>query len=178
MSYFWDDNDYTQEGTKEILNYFFNRFIFQDLQDDKEFQEKDIDFRFINNQNKDDIRLVEIKCDSYISGNIFIETISNNSKGTLGCILKTESDYLFYYFRRWGRLYIFKTEPLKQWTLKNEDKNRFKISHPVTHNRYENTLYYGTGMVVPLDTLINELPDESYSIVEMKNESVKEEKRI
>lgn len=170
MGNFYDDNDFTQKGTNEILEYFSDRFDFVDLQYEKEWQEKDVDFQFDSKKDIWDSRLVEIKCDSYVSGNIFIETVSNNNKGTLGCILKTESDYLFYYFTQWKRLYIFKTKALQKWTLENKDKNRFRVSHPVTHDRYGNTMYYGTGMIVPLNTLIKELPDKSVSIIEMEKE--------
>ena len=51
---------------------------------------------------------VEAKADKVISSNIFFETISNKEKNTLGCMLKTEADYIFYYFIAFKELYILK----------------------------------------------------------------------
>ena len=39
---------------------------------------------------------LEVKFDSYDTGNIFLETQSNDKKKTLGCIEKSNADFLFY----------------------------------------------------------------------------------
>ena len=48
---------------------------------------------------------VEAKADKVPSSNIFFETISNKEKNTLGCMLKTEADYVFYYFLAYKEFY-------------------------------------------------------------------------
>ena len=67
-----------------------------DVTKDDIYREKDIDF--ITYMKNGDVITVEAKADKVISSNIFFETISNKEKNTLGCMLKTEADYIFYYF--------------------------------------------------------------------------------
>ena len=55
-----------------------------------EYQSKDIDFlvEFINGETKS----IEVKTDTYISKNIFFETMSNKENNVLGCMYKSEAD--------------------------------------------------------------------------------------
>ena len=61
---------------------------------------------------------VEAKADKVPSSNIFFETISDIEKNTLGCMYKTEADYVFYYFIAFKELYILKREPYVNWFKK------------------------------------------------------------
>ena len=72
-----------------------------DVQDEKEYQIKDIDLLWTTESGGEDYdtaKTIEVKTDFYTTGNFFFETVSNVKKNTLGCFLKTEADFLFYYF--------------------------------------------------------------------------------
>lgn len=89
-----------------------------DVTKDDIYREKDIDF--ITYMKNGDVITVEAKADKVISSNIFFETISNKEKNTLGCMLKTEADYIFYYFIAFKELYILKREQYVNWVKKEK----------------------------------------------------------
>ena len=89
-----------------------------DVTEDDIYQEKDIDF--ILNMKNGKVITVEAKADKVPSSNIFFETISNKEKNTLGCMLKTEADYVFYYFLAYKELYILKRKQYVNWVKKEK----------------------------------------------------------
>ena len=113
-----------------------------DVQDDKAYQTKDIDLLW-SIQPDDKELTVEVKTDTYSSGNFFFETISNVSKNTLGCFLKTEADFIFYYFINMGQLYVLDTGLIQKWFLDN--KTRYNEKKIGTDN-----LYQSKGYAIPI----------------------------
>ena len=89
-----------------------------DVTEDDIYQKKDIDF--ILNMKNGKVITVEAKADKVPSSNIFFETISNKEKNTLGCMLKTEADYVFYYFLAYKELYILKRKQYVNWVKKEK----------------------------------------------------------
>ena len=89
-----------------------------DVTEDDIYQEKDIDF--ILNMKNGKVITVEAKADKVPSSNIFFETISNKEKNTLGCMLKTEADYVFYYCLAYKELYILKRKQYVNWVKKEK----------------------------------------------------------
>ncbi len=74
---------------------------------------------------------IEIKADRWHeTGNFFFETLSNREKGTPGCFLYTEADFLFYYFPEPRTLYILPMLRTRQWFL--ADFERFKEREATT----------------------------------------------
>ena len=59
----------------------------------KKYQEEDIDFLVYLNEGKK--VSIEVKCDSYKSGNLYYETKSCVEFNTIGCLEKTKADYIF-----------------------------------------------------------------------------------
>ena len=87
---------------------------------------------------------VEIKTDTYKTGNMFFETISNEEYQTKGCLMKTNADFLFYYFPNYqnGVLYIFQMKAFRKFVLDNLSLFR--------ERRVTNTTHTSLGYVVPL----------------------------
>ncbi|MEI4282541.1 hypothetical protein [Tetragenococcus halophilus] len=75
-----------------------------DVRDDRNYQKIDVDYQ-VRMANGTELG-VEVKTDSYKSGNIFYETVSAEEVASRGCLDKTQADYLFYYFINLDRLYI------------------------------------------------------------------------
>lgn len=114
------------------------------VEDVKTFRDKDIDVvAFLKNGKRCDI---EIKADTYTSGNIFYETISCVEKDTPGCMIKTQADFLFYYFLKTSELYIIKMKEYREWFNKN--RNYFCKTH-ITNTRYDNSNFTSQGFLVP-----------------------------
>ena len=92
-----------------------------DVSQNKDYQNKDIDF-LVKLKNGEYIS-VELKTDTYDTGNIFYEAISNKEHNVLGCMIKSKAKCLFYYFIKTKELYIIDFKAYKKWV--NENNQRF-----------------------------------------------------
>lgn len=122
-----------------------NGYVVFDVSNIKSYQEKDIDLLMYNKYDKTQFK-IEIKSDTYLSPNYFAETISNISKNTLGCWLKTKSDYIFYYFEKNKELHIIPTKKAQEYVLKRY--NKLKSVKVATKNDSGKILYYTEGKLV------------------------------
>ena len=128
-----------------------------DVSDDKFYQKQDVDFvvNFTNGKQA----LIEIKTDTYKTGNMFFETISNEEYQTKGCLMKTNADFLFYYFSNYqnGVLYIFKMKAFRKFVLDNLPHFR--------ERRVTNTTHTSIGYIVPLSYIENNFAEyKKYSV--------------
>ncbi len=128
-----------------------------DVSEDKSYQKQDIDFvvNFTNGRQS----LVEIKTDTYKTGNMFFETISNEEYQTKGCLMKTNADFLFYYFPNYqnGVLYIFKMKAFRKFVIDH-------LSH-FRQRRVTNTTHTSIGYIVPLSYIENNFMEyKKYSV--------------
>lgn len=140
-----------------ILEFHPNVASITDVSDDKFYQKQDVDFvvNFTNGKQA----LIEIKTDTYKTGNMFFETISNEEYQTKGCLMKTNADFLFYYFSNYqnGVLYIFKMKAFRKFVLDN-------LSH-FRQRRVTNTTHTSIGYIVPLSYIENNFSEyKKYSV--------------
>lgn len=152
---FYSKDAQTQKGTKDIVDYFSNWYFIIDVQDEEEYQKKDIDLIVLDKQDIHDVHTVEIKCDSYgkKSSNYFAETISNKNKNTLGCWLITESDYIAYYFPDLRELHMIKTKSAQEWTKEHlEELPKRQLS---TGDGHGNVYYKSEGVLINRQVLID-----------------------
>ena len=135
-----------QKGTIDVVN----------VEDDKYFQEKDIDLLWIKDRNGEKVvRKIEIKGDRYhYTGNYFIETISNVNSCSPGCFLYSEADYLFYYFVFIKELHILPMERIRKWFLANQ--HRFELKKLSTKIN-QKVVYKSYGKVVPKSIVLEEV---------------------
>lgn len=110
-----------------------------------QYQKHDIDVIVITNDSKE-IKY-EIKTDSFLTGNLFFETISNTVRNTPGCMLYTKADYILYFFIRNNNLYKLPTIDFREWVISNEDKFKEKIVN--------NKCYQSKGLLIPLTLIEN-----------------------
>ena len=114
-----------KQGESKIKNFLNNNFDeIIDVSDMKRFQQLDIDYVC---KKGNQIITVEVKTDTYNSGNLFYEYYSCIEKETEGCLEKTKADYILYYFIYSNELYILKTNEFRKWFHKNIFK--FKCSY-------------------------------------------------
>lgn len=128
-----------------------------DVSEDKFYQKQDIDFVVDFTSGKQ--ATVEIKTDTYKTGNMFFETISNEEYQTKGCLMKTNADFLFYYFSNYqnGVLYIFKMKAFRKFVLDNLPHFR--------ERRVTNTTHTSIGYIVPLSYIENNFAEyKKYSV--------------
>jgi hypothetical protein len=116
-----------------------------DVSKDKEYQDKDIDF-IVELKNGESIS-VELKTDTYDTGNIFYEAISNQEYNVLGCMIKSKAKCLFYYFIKTKELYIIDFKAYKKWVNKNNE--RFTKKRIKNINRRGNSITHSIGLLIP-----------------------------
>ena len=119
---FHKDNIVGQNGEYIIYNYLSNHsstINLIDVSKDKWFQQFDIDFIQVTN---DEINKIEVKTDRIAdkTGNMVYEIYSDKRFYTLGCFEKTEADYIFYYLINTNILYVFDTQELRKWVLEHQ----------------------------------------------------------
>ena len=119
------------------------------VRSDKDYQKKDIDL-VVNSKDKR-VCNIEVKTDSYTSGNMFYETVSNNITNEPGCFETSESDYIFYYFihPEYRKIYVFQTKELREWVHNNKD--RYKIKQVFNYT------FCSLGYAIPLVDLMADM---------------------
>ena len=103
-SYTFDEKDeFSKNGIKSVcsyLNTLKKTIEIKNVEDDKEYQKNGIDLVWIYRKGKNNVMIsIEVKTDKYMTGNFWLETLSNEKIGTLGCFIKCKAKYLFYYFK-------------------------------------------------------------------------------
>ena len=127
-----------------------------DVENNRHFQQKDIDLIWkYRHKGKILEKKIEIKADRYHhTGNYFFETTSNASKGTPGCFLYTEADYVFYYFLDVKELHILPMPGVRDWF--RERLEQFRETYTTTpcgNNEHYKTI----GRLVPRHIAIEQL---------------------
>lgn len=116
-----------------------------DVSKDKSYQDKDIDF-IVKLKNGEDIS-VELKTDTYDTGNIFYEAISNQEYNVLGCMIKSKAKCLLYYFIKTKELYIIDFKAYKKWV--NENNERFTKKRIKNINKRGTGITHSVGLLIP-----------------------------
>lgn len=126
------------------------------VEDSQYYREKDIDLVVVTNKGgTTKTMLVEIKGDTYHhTGNYFFETFSNAEKGTEGCFLYTEADYLFYYYVGVQELHMLPMKETREWFIDNIKLFTTKETKTLVGN---GASYTTVGELVPRYRLLEEV---------------------
>ena len=145
--------DYGEQIIKAYLESNPNIVDVIDVSNNKEYQSKDIDFivRLKNGENVS----IELKTDTYDTGNIFYEAISNKEHNVLGCMIKSKAKCLFYYFIKTKELYIIDFKEYKDWVNKNN--SRFTKKKIKNINRRGTGITHSIGLLIPKKTFEREM---------------------
>jgi hypothetical protein len=116
------------------------------------FQQIDVDLIWVTQNSS---YKVEIKGDRWHkTGNFFFETHSNKEKGTPGCFIYTQADWLFYYFVSLQTLYMLPMPATRDWFITNI--NRFQERS--TRTSVGISYYTTVGRLVPIAVVMTEVP--------------------
>lgn len=97
-----------QPATLEVVN----------VERDPAYRAKDIDLLWKVEMEDGSTKTVsiEVKGDRWHkTGNYFFETCSNEGKGTPGCFIYTEADYVYYYFVDERELHVLPMPATRDW---------------------------------------------------------------
>jgi hypothetical protein len=124
----------------------------QNVESEPAFQQIDVDLIWTTQKGSYQI---EIKGDRlHKTRNFFFETHSNLEKGTPGCFMYTQADYLFYYFVVPRLLYWLPMPATRNWFV--ICLNRFRESS--TQTSVGDSYYTTVGRLVPVSSVMLEVP--------------------
>lgn len=137
-----------QEGEEIIKNYLRNNPKvkgFDDVSSVEYYQNRDIDLivDFVDGR----AFAVEVKTDTYTSGNIFYETMSNMECGVKGCMVRSKANFLFYYFTETRELYIMNFDKYRDWFYANKYRFSRKLLKNIDKKR--TGTYTSEGYTIP-----------------------------
>lgn len=137
-----------KDGERLIERYLKNHPNIQtvdDVSNNPAYHELDIDYIIqFSNKTKSTI---ELKTDTYDTGNIFYETMSNVEYNVPGCMVKSKAEYLFYYFTKTQELYIIKFSEYKKWFEQNKSFFNRKLLKNI--NKKRTGTYTSEGYTIP-----------------------------
>ena len=134
-------------GEEIIYWWLYNQdFYIEDVRNEPGYQKEDVDFIIVESGEQ---AKIEVKTDFYTTGNIFVELESTWGK-TRGCLLKTKSDYILYFFIKENKLFIIDTKEFQDYIVENKDR----FPKKVVRNKGYDTL----GITIPYRVLQEELP--------------------
>lgn len=105
---------------------------------------------------------VELKTDFTLYQNLYYEKYSCYERRTAGCMEKTKSDFLIYYYIRKKFYYILKTESFRAWVHEHSE-DFIKNFKP---ERGRNSVYHKAGLLIPTSSI--EAAFESKKIIGKK----------
>jgi hypothetical protein len=122
------------------------------VEHDPDFQRRDIDLIWTTQTGE---FLVEVKGDRWNrTKNFFFETHSNLEKGTPGCFMYTEANWLFYYFVNTRQLYRLPMPKTRKWFSITMRRFRERSTTTPVGNGHYTTV----GRLVPITTVMLEVP--------------------
>jgi hypothetical protein len=162
---FEKSDEHGKDGVKIIESYLKRlrqtRHV-RNVESDPVYRMKDIDllWTYLDDNQLEITVSIEVKSDrQYATGNYFLETISNEQKGTPGCFLYTEADFVYYFFIDKKELHIFKMPETRDWFLQHMNRFRERKTSTYGNRNYAESIYITVGRLVPRNVLQNELSD-------------------
>lgn len=109
----------------------------------------------VNDNGRDRIVTIEVKADTYFdTGNLFLETVSNMSKGTPGCFLSSRADVYAYFFVGVDVLYWIPLKKAQAWLTINYQRFPERIT---STGRGTKHFYKTKGVLVPRMVMLQEV---------------------
>lgn len=105
------------ESGENLFKTYFEKQGYSIIPATRQEQFKGIDFHLVNAEGMP--VTVEVKTDSYKSGNVFVELVSNSETKTQGWAYKTAAEWLVYYLKAYGYALVIRPSSLRsklpQW---------------------------------------------------------------
>ncbi len=131
---------------------------YQDVSDVESYRKMDIDA--ILHFQDGPRRKIEMKTDTYTTGNIFYETESCVEYNTPGCMDKTKAEYLYYYFPGYDKVYILRMDKYRIWFKLH--KHMFKY-HTFGNEKKSGDTHSG-GYAIPMKYLEEHFSEKYWQV--------------
>lgn len=149
---YMEKGEYGEYKIKKFLHEYFgdNIDFAEDKSNDKNFQKADIDL--LLQFGGGTITPMEVKNDTYTTGNMFYEIISRSEPETPdvpGCMITTEAEVLFYMFEQLDITLILDMKRLREWVAAYFDCGGHLEKKVVT-----NPTYSSVGYIIPVEKMM------------------------
>jgi len=133
-------------------------FAVKDVSADPVFQTQDIDLIVMRGAAR---RTVEFKADNVIgkTGNLVFEIVSNLERATLGCLMYSKADWLYYYDVQSGHLHMIRLKPLRLLFSSRKLKSGSWASAQTAVGQ---TAYTTINLLIPLRRIKDDMPANDY----------------
>lgn len=130
----------------------------QDVHADMCWRDKGVDIILWYKDTQDNIHktLIDVKGDTYNTGNFYFEYYSDEANQTPGCFIKSYADWFYYYFWETELLYCLPLPKVRKWWETN--RNRFKDKRTKISSSHGRT-WNSCGSCVPIATVLEEIPN-------------------
>lgn len=136
-----------EEGERIITSYLQGLTNIADIRDVRDMDDfQDIDIDLVLKTIEGEIISIEIKTDTYDTGNLFYETYSCIETNSVGCMEKTQADYILYYFTKTNELYILNTAQFRAFVKEKSYNFQKKRLYNVRHDFSK---YTSEGYLIP-----------------------------
>ena len=120
----------------------------------KKYQKIDVDLLFYIEVVDEIIEvLIEIKTECVDTGNLFYEWISNTIYNTKGCMRKTQSDDIYFYYPLIKKVYKFDRKQFVAWAEPRILAGKYEGKPTSTPDKYTGELKPTFGYLIPLKEL-------------------------
>lgn len=150
-----------EEALAALVAYLADRpgtLAVEDVRADPFFRGVDVDLLWTwrGASGQDHTIWLEVKADRWHqTGNFFFETISNQARGTPGCFLYSEADYLLYHFVTPRSAYLLPLPATRDWFLAQQARfAERQTSTPVGDGEH----YVTVGRLVPIAEVLAQVP--------------------
>jgi hypothetical protein len=149
-----------KEGVELIITLLKARpetVFIDDVQDEPKYQPKGIDLLWHRKGTNGSVEVVsvEVKWDTYTSGNIALETVSVVETGTTGCFLTSEADLWVYCFPGYAKALVIPLRQAREWFTTHQDRYRRRVTSSRDSGRSE---WHTEVALVPIDDLTDGVP--------------------
>lgn len=120
--------------------------------EDPAFQKRGVDFEV--DCGDGETCWLDVKTDSYTTGNFFFETVSSLEGGKDGCFIKSEAHAWFYWFPKWDRGYWLPLGEVQRFVLGQADRWRSAR----TSTGVGCSSYTSKGLLVPIKEVCADVP--------------------
>lgn len=122
-----DQGDVARQAVEDVAQWLSMRPETEEVRrvyDDPEFQQKSIDLVWVREKFDELVEvLIDVQGDRYLdTSKYFFETVSDDEAGIPGTLVRSEADYLYYYFTRRLELHIMPMQRTREWFVAHQQE--------------------------------------------------------
>ncbi|WP_414039354.1 hypothetical protein ACJU26_09000 [Acidithiobacillus sp. M4-SHS-6] len=142
------------------------------MENDKRYQPRGIDYFWIRHQeNVTRLDSVEVKTDTWDTGNLYLELVANEEREKPGWLYTSEAQWLSYVVLPQSRMYLVPFPELREWYRRSVYTQKSFWKRTFTGNREGG--YHSWGVPCPITDILRETTHREVDIGIWLNEELR-----